>query len=127
MKIFNAKHFLRHISVPILSAFTAAHALSPRLVTDWALPPESVAAMVCDAVEVVDASRQLPGIDPAESKAIERDLWHWHDDLRRANLMSNGLAIQEFRNACAEDSEAMAMLTCDEREIAMWIGRRQLP
>lgn len=121
MKIFNASHFLRHISVPILSEFTAAHVLNRRLATDWTLPPESVAAMVCGAVNTVDASLLDPAMDPAERKAIEQDLWHWHDDLRRANLMSNGLAILEFRNACAKDEEAMAIFTCDVREIAMWM------
>jgi len=121
MKIFNASHFLRHISAPILNEFTVAHILNSRLTTDWSLPPESVAAMVCGAVAAVEASLLDASMDPAERKAIEQDLWHWHDDLRRANLMSNGLAIQEFRNACADDVVAMAMFTRDEREIAMWM------
>jgi predicted metal-binding protein len=44
------------------------------------------------------------------------------DDLRRAHLMSNGLALAEFRSASQLDAEALAAFTDrDEREIALWM------
>jgi len=44
------------------------------------------------------------------------------DDLRRAHLMSNGLALAEFRSASELDAKALAAFTDrDEREIALWM------
>jgi hypothetical protein len=99
MTIFNAKHFLRHIGMPTLRQFTQAHVLGVRLTVDWEQSPQSLPATVNDAVQVL-----------------------WVDDLRRAHLMSNALALAEFRSACQNDPEALAAFADrDEREIALWM------
>lgn len=122
MKVFNARHFLRHVSMPTLREFTDGHILGARLLVDWTQPPETLPAAVADAVEALDASLRDPVIDPTERKAIEHDLWLWHDDLRRAHMMSNNLATQEFRSACADDQAVQdAFASRDEREIALWM------
>lgn len=122
MKVFNARHFLRHVSMPTLREFTEAHILGARLTIDWSQPPESLPTAVSDAVDAIDASLHDPAIDPVQRKGIEQDLWLWHDDLRRAHMMSNGLAIQEFRSACADDPTVEAAFASrDEREIALWM------
>lgn len=122
MKVFNARHFLRHVSMPTLQEFTEAHILGARLAVDWTQPPESLPAALSDAVDAIDASLHDPAIDPILRESIEQNLWLWHDDLRRAHMMSNGLAIQEFRSACANDPAVEAAFTSrDEREIALWM------
>ena len=122
MKVFNARHFLRHVSMSTLREFTDGHVLGARLLVDWTQHAETLPAAVADAVEALDASLHDPAIDPAERKAIEQDLWLWHDDLRRAHMMSNGLAIQEFRSASADDQAVHdAFASRDEREIALWM------
>lgn len=122
MKIFNARHFLRHVSMPTLREFTDGHILGTRLVVDWTQPPETLPTAVSDVVDAIDASLHDPTIDPTQRKAIEQELWLWHDDLRRAHMMSNELAIQEFRSACADDPIVEAAFASrDEREIALWM------
>lgn len=108
--------------MPTLREFTEAHILGTRLTIDWSQPPESLPTAVSDAVDVIDASLHDSTIDPTQRKGIEQDLWLWHDDLRRAHMMSNGLAIQEFRSTCADDPVVDAAFTSrDEREIALWM------
>ena len=46
MKVFNARHFLRHISMPTLKQFTDGHVLGARLNVDWSLPADSLPAGV---------------------------------------------------------------------------------
>jgi hypothetical protein len=122
MKIFNARHFLRHLSMPTLQEFTEGHILGTRLAVDWTQLPELLPAAVADLVDDIETLLQDPAIDPAERKAIEQDLWLWHDDLRRAHMMANGLSIQEFRSACGEDPEIEpAFASRDEKEIALWM------
>lgn len=122
MTTHNSRHFLRHIAPPALRRFTDAHALNSRLTMDWSAPPETHTALLCDAVDVVDATVRQSNFDVEQRKAIETDLWLWHDDLRRASLMSGPLATQEFCTACANDSEALdAVADCDGREMALWM------
>ncbi len=122
MKIFNARHFLRHLSMPTLQEFTEGHVLGPRLGVDWTQLPELLPTAVADLVDYIETSLQDPAIDSAERKTIEQHLWLWHDDLRRAHMMSNGLSIQEFRSACGEDPDVeLAFASRDEKEIALWM------
>jgi len=122
MKIFNARHFLRHLSMPTLQEFTEGHILGRRLAVDWTQLPELLPTAVADLVDDIETSLQDQAIDPAERKAIEQDLWLWHDDLRRAHMMANGLSIQEFRSACGDDPVVeLAFASRDEREIALWM------
>lgn len=122
MKVFNARHFLRHISMPTLREFTEAHVLATRLSIDWTQPEESLPTVVSDAVDAIETASTAPDADTTQREAIEKDLRYWHDDLRRAHMMSNALAIQEFRSACAGDTIVeTAFAARDEREIALWM------
>lgn len=122
MKVFNARHFLRHVSLPTLRQFTESHLLAPRLAIDWSQPADKLSELVCDAVDAVDVASRDADIDPNEREQAEHDFLVWHDDLRRAHLMSNPAAIQEFRVACAIDDEVQAAFADrDEREAALWM------
>lgn len=122
MKIFTSRHFLLHISMPTLQEFTQTHVLSPRLAIDWTTLPESLSETVSDAVDALEASLSSADLSPSEREAREQDLFHWHDDLRRAHLMSNGLAITELRVAVSKDGDAtVALENRDDREIALWM------
>lgn len=122
MKVFNSKHFLRHISMPTLRQFADGHVLGARLAVDWGLPPEALPAAVNEAVQALETQLTAPDLDTAQREALEHDLHLWVDDLRRAHLMSNGLAVAEFRSACQQDAEALvAFAGRDEREIALWM------
>jgi hypothetical protein len=50
MKVFNARHFLRDISMPTLRQFTDCHVLGARLNVNWSSPADSLPAGVGDAV-----------------------------------------------------------------------------
>ena len=122
MKVFNARHFLRHIGVPTLQQFTDSHVLGARLNVDWTLPEGSFPAAVNDAVKDLEARLITSEFDDTKRTAVEHDLRLWVDDLRRAHLMSNSLAVSEFRSICQADTEALAAFADrDEREIALWM------
>lgn len=122
MKIFNPRHFLRHISMPTLREFTEAHVLNSRLNIDWEQPPETLPTQLADAVEALDASLPNSDLPAAEREAIGHDIHIWYDDLRRAHMMSNGLAIKEFQMACNGDVEMEAAFDSrDEREKSLWM------
>lgn len=121
MKVFASKQFLLLISAPTLREYTEAHIVYPRITVDWSVEPETFAGAIHDAVDALDAAMGEVA-DPAERKAIEADLSHWHDDLRRAHLLSNRLAIQELRSAIESDAAAVAALEGrSETEIPLWI------
>lgn len=108
--------------MPTLKQFTEGHVLGARLNVDWSLPADSLPAGVGDAVQDLETRLASPEFDATERPAVEHDLRLWVDDLRRAHLMSNGLALAEFRSACQLDAEALAAFTDrDEREIALWM------
>jgi hypothetical protein len=121
MKVFNPRHFLRHISMPTLREFTEAHVLNTSLNIDWEQPAESLPTVLADAIDVLHAS--LPHMQsPEEREAIEHNIGLWYDDLRRAHRMSHALAIKEFQLTCQDDvlvEEAFA--TRDDREKALWM------
>jgi hypothetical protein len=122
MKVFNARHFLRHIGMPTLQQFTDGHVLGARLNVDWTLPADSLPAAVNTAVQDLETRLTTSEFTSDERLAIEHDLHLWVDDLRRAHLMSNSLALAEFRNICKDDTEALsAFADRDEREVALWM------
>jgi hypothetical protein len=121
VKVFSSKQFLLLISAATLREYTEAHVVYPRITVDWSVEPETFASAIHDAVEALDAAMGEVA-DPLERKAIEADLYLWHDDLRRAHLLSNRLAIQELRSAIESDNEAIAALEGrSETEIPLWI------
>jgi hypothetical protein len=122
MKIFNPRHFLRHISMPTLHEFAAAHVLNSRLDIDWQQAAETLPMRLADAVDALNASLQDPELPALERKAIEFDLHLWHDDLRRAHMMSNALAIKGFRMACDGDADIEpAFALRNDQEKALWM------
>ena len=122
MKIFNAAHFLRHISMPTLREFTQAHPISAHLSIDWTLAEESLPKLVCDAVSALDASLAGSTCTVGERERLQQNLQLWQDDLRRAHLMSNELSIQEFQDACRDDHEVVeALVGRDAREQSLWM------
>ncbi|MFV8661023.1 glycine hydroxymethyltransferase [Ralstonia pseudosolanacearum] len=122
MKVFNARHFLRHIAARTLEEFVQAHVLALRLAVDWSGPDDTLSGALCDAVEALEHQVATTDLSPRDREALERDLLLWADDLRRAHLMADGLAVAEFRNACQADPDALeAFASRDEREIALWM------
>lgn len=121
MKVFNPRHFLRHISMPTLREFTEAHLLNAHLTIDWEQPADTLPTVLADAIAALHAS--LPHMQsPEEREAVEHHIGLWYDDMRRAHRMSNTFAIKEFQIACQGDvlvEEAFA--TRDDREKALWM------
>ena len=125
MKVFASKQFLLLISAPTLREYTEAHVVYPRITVDWSVEPETFASAIHDAVDALDAAMGEVA-DPAERKAIEADLSHWHDDLRRAHLLSNRLAIQELRSAIESDVAAVAYQVTEKEARGVRIQAAQL-
>lgn len=122
MKVFNPRHFLRHISMPTLREFVEANVLAPRLRIDWTEAEEILPGGVCDSIDALGASANATGLTPEARKALLQDLHHWFEDLRRAHLMSNELAIKEFLSVCSGDFEVIeAFSTRDVREKSLWM------
>ena len=122
MKIFNPAHFLRHISMPTLREFTDAHPIGQSLSIDWSQAQELLPPLVIEAVALLDASMLAAEMTHAERELIEYNLHLWHDDLRRAHLMSNDLSIQEFQTSCVGDREVQeAFASRDAREQSLWM------
>ncbi len=120
MKVFNAKHFLRHIGMPTLQQFTQHHVLGKHLCIDWSASLDALPGLLCDAVESLEQTARSK--DTEERQRLEQDLMLWFDDLRRAHMMCNELGMSEFRDACAQDPEALeAFAQRDEQEIALWM------
>ncbi|MGD7196286.1 glycine hydroxymethyltransferase, partial [Ralstonia pseudosolanacearum] len=122
MKVFNARHFLRHIAASSLHEFVQAHVLAPRLVVDWSAPADTLSEALCDAVDALEHQLAATDLPQRDREALEHHLLLWTDDLRRIHLMANGLAVAEFRSACQDDPKALeAFASRDEREIALWM------
>lgn len=122
MKVFNPRHFLRHISMPTLREFTEAHVLNASLNIDWGQSLDTLPSIVIDAVEALDNSLQSSRLEVSKREAIKHNISLWHDDLRRAYMMSNELAIKEFQLACQGDGMVEdAFATRDDREKSIWM------
>lgn len=122
MKIFSPVHFLRHISMPTLREFTDAHILGSSLSIDWDAPADTLPTLVSEAVNMLEASLHDTENVPDALESIERNLHLWHDDLRRAHLLSNEFATKEFQIICAKDHAVLAAFADrDMREKTLWI------
>ncbi|NDE94200.1 MAG: hypothetical protein EB036_12585, partial [Betaproteobacteria bacterium] len=104
MKIFTLTHFLRHVSVSRLHAFTQAHPIAEHLRFDWQLPaeviPERLNASVADIL-----NQASTGAGAKANQSVCHAVHLWHDDLRRVHLLSNDLAAFEFRVGLADDAQ----------------------
>ena len=122
MKVFNPQYFLRHISPVALREYAAVHVLFPRITIDPSTPDDAFITRLTDTIEALDQSLKVSELPPEELKATRTDLNLWHDDLRRAHLMSSGLAIKEFRTLCPGD-EALEKIFAlrDDKEKALWM------
>lgn len=122
VKVFNARQFLRRISARLLREFVQAHVLAPRLAVDWSTPDDTLPESLCDAVDALEHQLTATEFPQREREALEHDMLQWTDDLRRAHLMANGVAVAEFRRACQDDPDALeAFASRDEREITLWM------
>jgi len=122
MKVFNHKHFVRHISMPTLQEFTQAHILAQHLQIDWTCPVDQIPQLVNAAVEIVEVRLAGTELSKSEREPLEHALYLWQDDLRRTHLMSNDYATQEFLTACSDDDQVLqAFASRDEREKALWM------
>ncbi|SFM13803.1 glycine hydroxymethyltransferase [Nitrosomonas communis] len=120
MKVFNPRHFLRHISMPTLREFTEAHVLNANLDIDWEQPADTLPTALADAIDALHAS--LPHLLSEERGIVEYHIGLWYDDLQRAHKMSHELAIKEFQLACQGDALVeQAFATRDDRETALWM------
>lgn len=122
MKVFNPRHFLRHISMPTLREFADAHVLAPRLRIDWTAAEETLPGGVCDAV---DRALDGPGrrrYDGRRTQSGRARLVALVERSATSTLMSNDLAIKEFLNACRADPAVVAAFASrDVKERALWM------
>lgn len=122
MKVFNDRHFLRHISVTALKEFTQNHVLGARINIDWSDMSESLASRISDLVQDLEQSLKSEVMEAQERKNISFDLFHWHEDLRRAYGMSSALAVSEFQTICEDDAFALTVInTREPKEVALWM------
>ncbi|CAH0445762.1 hypothetical protein LMG9673_04697 [Ralstonia pseudosolanacearum] len=82
MKVFNARHFLRHIAASSLHEFVQAHVLAPRLVVDWPGPADTLSEALCDIVDALEHQLAATDLPQRDREALEHDLLLWTDDLR---------------------------------------------
>ncbi len=122
MKVFNDRHFLRHISGAALREFTEKHVIGSRLNMDWSDMSESLAARICDQVQALEQTLNSDAMNAKDRKAISFDLFHWHEDLKRAYEMSSSLAVGEFQTICEHDAFALSVINSREpKEVALWM------
>ena len=123
MKIFNPRHFLRHIAPTVLQDFVQSHPLGAHLSVDWTLPEPKLAHALTDAVENLQAQLlEDIALTTAEKVALEEDLFRWNEDLRRAHITGTEAGAREFSLALAHDTAAQEHLQgMDPREQALWM------
>lgn len=123
MKIFNPRHFLRHIAPSVLVEFAQAHALGKYLTVDWSLPELELQTALADGVQAIETRlAEDLSLSQSEKQQIEQDLFSWHEDLRRAHLTGQEEGAREFALALAHDKMALAkMQEMDAREQALWM------
>lgn len=119
MKIFNARHVLRHVADAILKAFMDARGYSGHFPVDWSLKEGALAEALGQAVEDFDAEADL---EPEVRAGRNEILANWHHDLRRAFQMAHGPGTRAFLNACNnDDSVLQAFLDLNDHEKALWM------
>ena len=103
MKIFNPRHFLRHIAPTVLQDFVQSHPLGAHLSVDWTLPEPKLATALTDAVENLQAQLlEDIALTTAKKVALEEDLFRWNEDLRRAHITGTEAGAREFSLALAQ-------------------------
>ncbi len=111
MKIFNPRHFLRHIASTVLQDFVQAHPLGAHLSVDWRSPEAKLGNALIDAVEELQAQMlENIALTTAEKVAIEEDLFRWNEDLRRAHITGTETGAREFSLALTHDAAAQEHL-----------------
>ena len=122
MTIFNPAYFLRHISLPTLRQFTDAHPLGPELAIDWGQPEDYLPRLLTEALSVKQESLSDAELSWQDREDLEHKLHLWQDDLRRAHMMSNELAINEFLAASLPEQNFVSEFADrDTREKALWV------
>jgi hypothetical protein len=107
MKIFNPRHFLRHIAPTVLEDFVQSHPLSPHLAVDWALPENALVNALMAAIENLQASLLEDITLTTDQKVgLEENLFRWNEDLRRAHITGTKAGGREFVLAMARDPVA---------------------
>lgn len=123
MKIFNPRHFLRHIAPIVLQDFVQSHPLGAHLAVDWALPEKALVNALMAAIENLQA-RLLEDITLTTDQKVvlEENLFRWNEDLRRAHITGTEAGAREFALALARDPVAQEHLQdLDPREQALWM------
>ncbi len=72
------------------------HPLGPELAIDWEQPEDSLPRLLTEALSVKQESLSDTELSSKDREDLEHKLHLWQDDLRRAHMMSNELAINEF-------------------------------
>jgi len=121
MKVFNPNHFLCHISMPTLREFTEAQKLSSWLKMDWEEKRKPLHVTLVDTIQSLDDRLQKEKLPSKERNALQDALMLWQEELRRGHMMSNELAIQEFRTLCTDEESKKILSSRSEREIALWM------
>lgn len=122
MTLFNHAHFLRHISMPTLRQFTDAHPLGPELAIDWEQPADTLPRLLNEAVILKQDALSDADLSSKDREILEHKLHLWQDDLRRAHMMSNDLAVNGFLAACQPDQNFIVEFADrDTREKSLWV------
>jgi hypothetical protein len=122
MIVFNDRLFLRHISTTSLREFTEQHVVGSWINMDWTDMSDSLYARICDRVQELEQKLKTEVMDAKLRKSIATDLYYWQEDLKRAHAMSNTFAVNEFRQICNSDPQAMDVInTREPKEVALWM------
>ena len=119
MKIFNARHLLRHVSKAVLQDFMAERGYAEHFQVDWDLEEAPLAEALGTAVESFDTEE---GLDAATRASRDEVLANWHHDLLRTFQMAHGPGTRAFLNACNNDDAVVEVfLDRNDHEKALWM------
>lgn len=119
MKIFNARHLLRHVSEVILKGFMEARGYADHFQVDWSLKEGALAEALGQAVEDFNTEEDL---EPDVRASRNEILANWHHELRRTFQMAHGTGTRAFLNACNNDeSVLLAFKDLNDHEKALWM------
>ena len=80
MKIFNPRHFLRYIAIPVLQDFVSVHPLGAHLTLNWNLPEKVARKALADAVDALQTKLQDDlTLTTAQKVALEEGLFSWNE------------------------------------------------
>ena len=123
MKIFNPRHFLRYIAIPVLQDFVSVHPLGTYLILDWNLPEKIARKALADAVDALQTRLQDDlTLTTGQKVELEEGLFSWNESLRRARITGTEAGAREFALALTDDAAAIVHLQgLDPREQALWM------